>query len=255
MLNIDRQRVILDQLYQKGSVKVSELSKELGVHEETIRRDLKALAAKWDIKTVYGGAVLKNTINSPAVQEINMLSKRNSHYEEKQIIARKAATLIQPGQTIGLNSGSSVEYILDYLEDKRPLNIVTLNIHIAAKALLLEGVDVYIPGGKLRTQSGSVMGSDAANFIRSFTLDQCFCGTSAVNLSKGICHLNIEEVEGNRAMIAASRKKYIVSDSSKMNQTAPFKMFDIDCVDGFIVDNNFPPEYREYMELHGIEVI
>ena len=225
MLNIDRQRIILDQLYQKGSVKVSELSKELGVHEETIRRDLKALAAKWDIKTVYGGAVLKNTISSPA------------------------------GQTIGLNSGSSVEYILDYIEGKQPLNIVTLNIHIAAKALLLEGVDVYIPGGKLRTQSGSVMGSEAADFIRSFTLDQCFCGTSAVNLSKGICHPNIEEVEGNRAMIDASRKKYIVSDSSKMNQTAPFKMFDIDCVDGFVVDNNFPPEYREYMELHGIEVI
>ena len=76
-----------------------------------------------------------------------------------------------------------------------------------------------------------------------------------MNLSKGICHPNIEEVEGNRAMIDASRKKYIVSDSSKMNQTAPFKMFDIDCVDGFVVDNNFPPEYREYMELHGIEVI
>ena len=255
MLNIDRQRIILDQLYQKGSVKVSELSKELGVHEETIRRDLKALAAKWDIKTVYGGAVLKNTISSPAVQEINMLSKRGSHYGEKQIIARKAAALIQPGQTIGLNSGSSVEYILDYIEGKQPLNIVTLNIHIAAKALLLEGVDVYIPGGKLRTQSGSVMGSEAADFIRSFTLDQCFCGTSAVNLSKGICHPNIEEVEGNRAMIDASSKKYIVSDSSKMNQTAPFKMFDIDCVDGFVVDNNFPPEYREYMELHGIEVI
>ena len=100
----------------------------------------------------------------------------------------KAAALIQPGQTIGLNSGSSVEYILDYIEGKQPLNIVTLNIHIAAKALLLEGVDVYIPGGKLRTQSGSVMGSEAADFIRSFTLDQCFCGTSAVNLSKGICH-------------------------------------------------------------------
>ena len=86
MLNIDRQRIILDQLYQKGSVKVSELSKELGVHEETIRRDLKALAAKWDIKTVYGGAVLKNTISSPAVQEINMLSKRGSHYERNRLL-------------------------------------------------------------------------------------------------------------------------------------------------------------------------
>ena len=132
--NNDNGNIIsLEQLYQKGSVKVSELSKELGVHEETIRRDLKALAAKWDIKTVYGGAVLKNTISSPAVQEINMLSKRGSHYGEKQIIARKAAALIQPGQTIGLNSGSSVEYILDYIEGKQPLNIVTLNIHIAAK--------------------------------------------------------------------------------------------------------------------------
>ena len=255
MLGVDRQRIILYQLYQKGSVKVSDLSNELGVHEETIRRDLKALAAKWDINIVYGGAILQNSIASSSVQEINMLTKRSSHFEEKQIVAKKAASLIQPGETIGINSGSTVEYILDYLEDKRPLNIVTLNIHIAAKALLLEGVDVFIPGGKLRTKSGSVTGTEAANYIRSFSLDQCFCGVSAVNLSKGICHPNIDEVEGNRAMIEASRKKYIVTDSSKMNQSAPFKMFDLRDVDGFIVDNDFPLEYREYMDLHGIKII
>lgn len=255
MLNVDRQKIILDQLYQKGSVKVSELSGEFGVHEETIRRDLKTLASRWDIETIYGGAVLKNKIATPSVQEMNMQMKREHNYEEKQIVARKAASLIQPGETIGLNSGSTVEYILDYLEDKKPLNIVTLNVHIASKAVLMDGVEVYVPGGKIRGKSGAVIGPGAVDFIKSFSIDKCFCGVSAVNLGKGICHPNMEEVEGNRAMVRASRERYIVSDSSKMNQTALFKMIDIEEINGFVVDQYFPEEYKEYMELHGIEVI
>ena len=255
MLNVDRQRIILDQLYQKGSVKVSELSAEFGVHEETIRRDLKALAAGWDIETIYGGAVLKNKIVTPSVQEMNMQMKRSRNYEEKQIVAKKAASLIQPGETIGLNSGSTVEYILDYLEDKKPLNIVTLNVHIASKAVLLDEVEVYIPGGKIWGKSGSVIGPGAADFIKSFTIDKCFFGVSAVNIGKGICHPNMEEVEGNNAMVQASRMRYIVTDSSKMNQTALFKMIDIKDIDGFVTDENFPKEYQEYMEMNGIEII
>lgn len=255
MLNVERQKIILDILYQKGSVKVSELSEEFEVHEETIRRDLKTLASNWDIETIYGGAVLKNKINTPSVQEVKMQMKRNRNYEEKQMIAKKAASLIQPGETIGLNSGTTVEYILDYLEDKKPLNIVTLNVHIASKAVLMDGVDVYIPGGKIWGNSGSVIGYEAVEFIQSFTIDKCFCGMSAMSLGKGICHPNMEEVEVNKAMVQASRESYIVSDSTKMNQTALFKMLDIEAMNGFVVDQNFPEEYREYMELHGIEVI
>ena len=78
MLSADRQRIIIDQLYQNGSVRVSDMSRQLGVHEETIRRDLKALAQKWEIDIVYGGAVLKNQITSPSVQEINMQMKRSA---------------------------------------------------------------------------------------------------------------------------------------------------------------------------------
>ena len=255
MLNVDRQRIILDQLYQKGSVKVSDLSEEFGVHEETIRRDLKALAANWDIETIYGGAVLKDNLNSPSVQEIKMQMKRNCNYEEKQVVARKAAAMIKPGETIGLNSGSTVEYILDYLEDKKPLNIVTLNVHIASKAVLLDGVEVYIPGGKIWGKSGSVIGPGCAEYVKAFTIDKCFCGVSAVNLSKGVCHPNIEEVEGNKAMVQASKQCYIVTDSSKMNRTALFKMIGIEEINGFVADQNFPKEYKEYMELHGISVI
>ena len=98
MLSADRQRIILDQLYEKGSVKVSELSQELGVHEETIRRDLKALAQKWDIDIVYGGAILKHQITTPAVPEINMQIKRSKNYEEKQLVAKKPPLSSSPAR-------------------------------------------------------------------------------------------------------------------------------------------------------------
>lgn len=255
MLNVDRQKIILDHLYQKGSVKVSKLSEELGVHEETIRRDLKSLASNWDIELVYGGAVLNRAVDTPSVQEQKMQAKRERNYDAKQLLAKKAAALIRPYETIGLNSGSTVEYILDYLEDKKPLNIVTLNVHIASKALLMDDVEVYLPGGKAWKKSGSMVGSGAAEFIKSFTIDRCFCGVSAISIGKGISHPNLEEVECNRAMVEASTKSYVVSDSSKLNQNALFKMFNIEDVDAFIVDEDFPNDYKEYMEMHGIEII
>ena len=255
MLNVDRQKIILDHLYKKGSVKVSKLSEELGVHEETIRRDLKALASNWDIELVYGGAVLNGTVDRASVQEQKMQAKRACNYEAKQVVAKKAAALVKPGETIGLNSGSTVEYILDYLEDKKPLNIVTLNVHIASKALLMDDVEVYLPGGKAWKKSGSIIGPGAADFIRSISIDRCFCGVSAVSIGKGITHPNIEEIAGNQAMVDASTKCYVVTDSSKLNQTALCKLINMEDVDGFIVDDDFPNDYKEYMEMQGIEII
>ena len=216
MLNVDRQKIILDHLYQKGSVKVSKLSEELGVHEETIRRDLKSLASNWDIELVYGGAVLNRAVDTPSVQEQKMQAKRERNYDAKQLLAKKAAALIRPYETIGLNSGSTVEYILDYLEDKKPLNIVTLNVHIASKALLMDDVEVYLPGGKAWKKSGSMVGSGAAEFIKSFTIDRCFCGVSAVIASKVISALFSNPLMSPGACIK-SPAAAIIRSSSLLN--------------------------------------
>lgn len=256
MLGADRQKIILDRLYQNNSVRVSELSEEFDVHEETIRRDLKSLANNWDIELVYGGAVLKTPVTGPSVEETAMKNKREVHYEEKQLIAKKAASLIKPGETIGLNSGSTVEYILDYIKkDQLPLNIVTLNVHLASKAAFMDDVEVFVPQGKIWKKSGAIISTAAVEFMRSFTIDKCFLGISAFNLQKGICHPNFEEVEGNQAMLQASREAFIVTDSSKINQSALYKMFKLDDVSGFVVDDDFPKEYREYLTLHKIQVL
>ena len=259
MLSVDRQKEILDQLFRVGSVKVSQLSQKYGVREETIRRDLKALAGKWYITLVYGGACINNSGTTPnihnGVKELALTAKRNTNYEAKQVIAKKAASLVEPGDTIGLNSGSTPEYILDYIGDKTPLSIVTLNVYIAAKASLIPNVQVYLPGGKVRTRSGMIVGPGSAEFIRSFTIDKCFFGTSAISISGGIMHPVLAEVESNVAMREVSGKCYVVSDSSKIDKRSLFRMLPIHEVDAFIVDDDFPEEYRQYMALQNIEVI
>jgi len=254
MLYVDRQKKILATLFDKGSVSVGDLSKKYGVRDETIRRDLKALAKDWNIEIIYGGAHIKETGVTQGVKELALVTKRGKNYDAKQIIAQKSAALIEDGDVIGLNAGSTVEYILDYIGEKS-VSIVTLTLTVAAKALLLPNAEVYMPGGKIRLRSGVAIGPYSLDFIRSFHIDKCFLGVSAFSKQRGFMHPVLEEIELNRAMLSISQKTYVVTDSSKINKMAFFSMAAIDEVEAFIIDDDFPDDYREYLTQQKIEII
>lgn len=253
LLNVERQKEILDLLLKNGAVKVPELSKRYGVQDETIRRDLKKLAESWDIQIIYGGACLNTSIATQGVKEHALINKRKENYDAKQVIAKKAARMIESGDTVGLNSGSTVEYILDYIGDKN-VRIFTLNANVAAKALLLPNAEVYLPGGRIRNSSGMVIGPDSIDFIKSFSIDKCFFGISAMSIQRGIMHPVIDEVASNIALLSVSVQNYVVTDSSKINKTAFFNMVGFDSIQNIIVDDDFPQEYREFMALKNIRV-
>jgi DeoR/GlpR family transcriptional regulator of sugar metabolism len=254
LLSVERRKEILNALYNKGSVTVGELAGRYGVCDETIRRDLKALARIWDIEIVYGGAHMKDSNATQGVTELAVSKKRRENYEAKQIIAQKAAAVIEDGDMIGLNSGSTVEYIIDYIGDKS-VGIVTLNVNVAAKAQLLPKAEIYIPGGKIRSSSGMIIGPGSLDFIKSFFIDKCFFGISALCKKRGIMHPVLEEVELNAAMLSVSSKNYVVTDSSKINKTASFRMTPLDAIDYFIVDDDFPQDYHDYVSLHRIGIV
>ena len=254
LMHIDRQKEILELLLKDGSVKVLDLSKKYGVRDETIRRDLKKLAEKWDIQIVYGGACVNGTVTPQGVKELTIAAKRNKNYEAKQMIAKKAAQLVEDGDIISLNSGSTVEYIIDYLGNKE-VKVVTLNVNVAAKALLLPNAEVYLPGGRIRNSSGMVIGPDSIDFIKSFAIDKCFFGISAMCMQRGVMHPVIDEVASNIALLSVSSQNYVVTDSSKINKTAFYNMVGFDSIQNIIVDDEFPQEYREFMAVEGIRVI
>lgn len=254
MLNVERQKEIIDLLIKTGSVKVSDLSRKFNVGSETIRRDLKSIANEIDIKLIYGGAYLeKNRILN--VVESELSKKRNVNFDKKQIIAKKAASLISDGETIALNSGSTAEYILDYLDDEININIVTLNVNIATKACTKPNIKVHIPGGYIRGKSGMVIGLDSIDFIKSFNIDKCFFGVSAISIERGIMHPVLEEVKGNMALLSVSLEKYLIVDSSKVDKTSLFSMASIDEMDSIITDDLLPDRYIEYMKRKKIQII
>lgn len=254
--NIKRRKDILNLIFKLGSVKVTALAQQYEVNEATIRRDLKYLSENYKIKLAYGGAFTeedKTTFYS--IAEVHLANKRMQNFDEKQIIARKAAALIKDGETIALNAGSTVEYILDYLEDMTCLNIITLCVHVAVKAAKIPGVSIYMPGGKMRNASGVFYGGDSEAFLRKFSVDKCFLGVAAINLKKGAMHPVMEEIANNRILLGIAEQKYMVSDSSKFDCVSLASMAELEEFDGFIVDTKFPAVYKEFAELNNITII
>ncbi|WP_029488062.1 DeoR/GlpR family DNA-binding transcription regulator [Candidatus Epulonipiscium viviparus] len=252
MFSIARRQEILDALKTKGSVNILELALHYGVGKETIRRDLKALALDFNISIVYGGAYLKSH-SSPIVEE-TILKKREANIEAKLAIARVAADLIQPGDVIALNSGSTMECILHYLEEKAPLSIVTANINIAARASVIAGMEVYIPAGKVRGKSGMVLTPISHDYLKNFSVDKCFFGVSAINLDHQITHPSIEEVENNRILLSIAEQVFMVADHSKFDKKSLYKLADIKEMTAIVTDKPLPEEYQAYCKTHDVQI-
>lgn len=255
LTNINRRKDILNIIFKLGSVKVTALAEQYEVNEATIRRDLKYLSENNNIKLAYGGAYIEESKACYSIAEVHLANKRLQNFEEKQMIARKAAKLIKDGETIALNAGSTVEYILDYLENITRLNIITLCVHVAVKAANIPYISVYMPGGKIRNSSGAFCGSDSENFLRKFSVDKCFLGVAAVNLKKGVMHPVLEEIANNRILLDIAEQAYMVSDSSKLDCVSLASMAELEEFNGFIVDDKFPDVYREFAKLNNIQII
>jgi DeoR/GlpR family transcriptional regulator of sugar metabolism len=170
------------------------------------------------------------------------------------IVAKKAAALIQDGDTIALNAGSTVELILDYIQGIKDVKIVTLGLNIAAKAAKLPGVDVYMPGGKLRKTTGAFYGMDTEAFLSQFNIDKCFFGALAVSEARGVTHPSIEEIETNQIILGISQHAFLVVDSSKFDKVSLMHMADLDQFDGVVADDEMPDKYRKVMEKNGIQI-
>lgn len=255
MLAIERRQEILELINKKGSVRVNDLAEYYDVGKETIRRDLKELSEEYGISVVYGGARLQNGIAGNQIQENHITQKRFLNHDIKDELARKAAELIEPGDIIALNSGSTVECILDHIADKTPLSILTVNVNIAARASLIPGVEVYLPGGKVRSKSGMIINFDAENFIKKFSVKKCFFGVSAISLGNQITHPSMEEVPNNRSLLSISEKVYLMADHTKFDKQSLYKLARLDEMDAILTDQKLPEAYEKYFSKYGIRLI
>jgi len=219
-----RQYFILDIIKSDKFIKVSELSKKLYINEATIRRDLKSLEQEGLVKRVYGGAVLSNGQDS----EIPLMHREVKNAAQKKQIAENAAKEVENGDTIFLDSSSTVSFMIPFLESKSGLRIVTNGAKTALLLSRLHNAEIISLGGRLRENSLSFSGQSTFQSLSEYFFDKAFFSCHAYSEEFGLMDNNEDEARLRRLLISRSRKAYFLADASKEGNTSFFKICDID---------------------------
>lgn len=237
MLQNERHEKILAKLRKHNTVKVATLAKELGISESTIRRDITELDHAGKLKKVFGGAVAVNrdiTYGEPDVLQRTMIN-----VEEKESIAKYAASLVQENDFVYIDAGTTTEKLIDYL-DKKNATYVTNGIAHANK-LAKRGFEAHIIGGLLRPSTEAVIGSEALEAVQHYNFTKCFMGTNGIDIEKGFTTPDIGEAAIKTAVMQRSYKSYILADHNKFGLISPVAFAGLD--EACIITNKLDNEH------------
>lgn len=234
----ERQQRILDLLRKQGRVVANELALAFAVSEDSIRRDLREMAAKGLCRRVYGGALL------PTPQFDALPERVGRDDPERSALAAHAASLLLPGQVVLMDAGSTNVAIARALRDTA-LTVVT-NAPAVADALAgAQAAEVVMIGGRIDPRSGGAIGSIALQQLAELQADVCIPGVCAVDPETGIWGINAEECAFKQAMLRASATTLIVAGNEKLGARGSFRIAGIEQVDQLLISDHVGTEMQE----------
>ncbi len=248
-----RQAYILERVREDGGVRVSDLVRELGVSDMTIRRDLELLADRGLIEKVHGGAT---ALLGSAQFEPGFTAKSSLQLLEKQAIADAAVGYVEPGTAIGISAGTTTYAIARRLVDVPGLTVVT-NSPRAADVLHESGradQTIILTGG-VRTPSDALVGPFAVSAFRSVHLDLVLLGVHGMEERSGFTSPNLLEAETDRTLVSAGRRLIVVADHTKWGVVGLSSIAALDQADVLITDGHLDSAARETLGAHIREVV
>jgi DeoR/GlpR family transcriptional regulator of sugar metabolism len=246
---VERQRQILDLVDEHGVIRVVDLSARFDVSVMTIRRDLMVLEERGLLSRSHGGAISKRRFQ----HELYFDQKGQRNQREKTAIGEIAASLIEPGETIFVHSGSTTLELLRHIPGFE-LRVVTSNAG-ALSVLSSDQTECIIVGGVYRSRSNSFVGGFALQTISQIHGGRCFIGVDGVSLEAGLTTPHHQEAEVGRSMIRQTRGDVIVlADSSKIGGIAPFQTAELEMADILITDSGVSEEYVAALQERGLDV-
>jgi DeoR family transcriptional regulator of aga operon len=214
LLNEERRRAILNALNRNGRVLVKDLAEEFQISQITIRKDLEILQGRGLLHRTHGGAL---TPHSGALSDPSLQEKEKLYRGEKMRIAQAAARLVEEGQSILLDSGTTTTAIARALRHFRKLTVITNAVNIAAELANTE-IEVILTGGTVRKNSFSLVGPLAEETLHHLSADTLFLGVDGFDTRLGLSTPNLQEAKVNRVMVEISQRVVAVCDSSKFGR-------------------------------------
>jgi DeoR/GlpR family transcriptional regulator of sugar metabolism len=248
MLTTHRKQQILSILKRQGQVVAKDVSQEMGVSEDTIRRDLREMAQEGLLQRVHGGALPA----SPALADF--AGRELITPEGKVAIGRAAARMIQPGQVIMLDGGTTARQVARHISLDARATIVTHSPTIALELLNHANVEVILIGGRLFKHSVVAVGAVAIKAIADVHADTYFMGVTGVHPKTGLTTGDYEEAAVKRALSQAAAETIVLASSEKLNTASPYVVVPLAEISGIITERAAATSLTRPYEKLGISV-
>lgn len=239
MLTSQRRKLILDRLKQEGQIVAKTLSEELGLSEDTLRRDLRDLAAEGLLQRVHGGALPA----SPAVA--NFAGRERLGSDGKAAIGRAAARMIRRGQVVALDGGTTAVQLARHIPQDLAATIVTHSPNVAVELLEHPNIEVILIGGKLFKHSIVAMGATAVEQIARIHCDTYFMGVTGIHPEIGLTTGDHEEAAIKRAFSRSAAETIALLSAEKIGVASPFVVIGMAELTGIVTEKSVGPKCRE----------
>lgn len=244
----ERAQVVLELLRTEGRVSSGDLAARFGVSEDSIRRDLRELASQGLCKRVYGGAIR-------ASLDVPSFDQRVQHGAAgKAGLALGVCALLQPGQTIFLDAGTTNLAVAQHLPEQQDLGIITNAPQIAIAASQRRGVQVQLIGGRFFPETGGVLGAEALLQLQRLRMDVCVPGACALDSLTGVWAINAEEAALKRQVVASSARVIVAATAEKLGTEGSHHIAALAEVDDLVLTTGTSETHLQAFANAGIRV-
>ena len=249
MLAIARKAAIRERLHEHKSVRITELAAELNVTKETIRRDLREMEQGGELIRTHGGAYILDGVQN----DIDVGTRQVLKIPEKERIAQKCDSIIQSGDYIYLD-GSTTCWSIARKVSHRKLTVLTSSLEIANILSPFDTIKLHVIGGEFSPKNKDFVGEGAIKTLERYFVDKAFISCRSVHIRYGITDTNDGRARLHQTALEHAREKYLVVDHSKLNNVSFSHIAPVTSVDGIIMDQEFPPEWTDYLTAHQIKM-
>lgn len=238
-------------IYTHKTVTLDELCDVFQVSKNTIRRDIEELIQNPDIVKTYGGVM----INTQTKKLLVSFNERNIKCQnEKRLIAAKAASLVEDGDSIFIDSGTTTLYMLEHLKDKK-ITLLTNNIEVLVQALPYENITLISLSGTLNRKTLSLTGSSAAKLLSTYNVKKAFMAATGITPENGATNSSPEETCIKEMAVKKSLQNYLLADSSKFGVVSLLTYCSISDLTGIITNQKPDDAFCEYAKEHQVDII
>lgn len=246
----DRISQLDDYIIEKERASIEELCNVFNVSKNTMRRDINQLAAQGKIKKVYGGIILTDKKTTEPFESREVKNK-----SAKLIIAQLASTLIEDGDIIYIDSGTTTMHMIPYLSEMKNVTIITNNLNVILNSLSYPNLNVISTGGTLFRRTNSFVEAGAVSSLKKYNISKAFLATTGVSIAKGITNSSSLEYDIKKYIVEHCDKKILLADHSKLGKVSLITYYDLKDIQVFISDQMPEQEYVDFFTSNHITLV